>query len=75
MKREGFPRAYEKLKELTRNNRKITREDIYEFIESLDTNQINDTVKNELHKLTPFNYVGKVRPIVDKQINQNIIPK
>jgi len=59
MKREGFPRAYEKLKELTRNNRKITRNDIYEFIESLDTNQINDTVKNELHKLTPFNYVGK----------------
>ena len=55
MRREEIPNAYEKLKELTRVNRQITKEDIHGFIESLD---VAESVKEEMRKITPFNYTG-----------------
>lgn len=55
MRREEIPNAYEKLKELTRVNRQITKEDIHGFIDSLD---VADSVKEEMRKITPFTYTG-----------------
>lgn len=57
LRRENFLHPYETLKELTRNNEKITKEKIHRFI---DTLKINDSLKKELKKITPFNYVGIV---------------
>ncbi len=59
LKREGYPKPYQKLKEITRKNKKISRQDIYDFIESLEEKLVSNQVKEELHQLTPFNYVGK----------------
>ncbi|GJM30748.1 MAG: adenylosuccinate lyase [Cyclobacteriaceae bacterium] len=55
LRREGYPKPYEALKELTRNNRKITRDDLWTFIDGL---KVKDTVKENLKQLTPFNYTG-----------------
>jgi len=55
LRREGYPKPYEALLELTRTNEKITHESILSFIESLD---INEAVKTELKAITPFNFTG-----------------
>ena len=55
LRREGYPKPYEVLKQLTRTNEKITKENIHNFIEGLD---INKEVKNELKEITPHNYTG-----------------
>jgi adenylosuccinate lyase len=55
LRRENFPKPYEALKELTRTNTKITKESLSEFIKTLN---VNDAVKEELLKITPFNYKG-----------------
>jgi len=55
LRRENFPNPYEALKELTRNNEKITQESILHFI---DTLSISDSVKNELKQISPFNFTG-----------------
>jgi adenylosuccinate lyase len=55
LRREGYPKPYETLKELTRKNKHISKESILEFIESLD---IKDEIKTELRKITPNNYTG-----------------
>ncbi len=55
LRREGYPNPYEKLKELTRTGEKITKEKIHNFIKSLD---IPQKIKDELLKITPFNYTG-----------------
>ena len=55
LRKEGYPQPYEKLKELTRTNEKITKETIQKFIKSLD---IKNEVKQQLLKITPFNYTG-----------------
>ena len=55
LRREGYLGAYEKLKDLTRKNKKINQTIIYKFIDSLD---ITSKVKDDLKKITPFNYVG-----------------
>lgn len=57
LRREGIADAYEKLKELTRNNDTITPEIIRSFVRSLD---VADTVKMELLAITPFTYIGMV---------------
>lgn len=56
LRREGYPKPYEALKELTRTNTHITKESIQVFINSL---QINDAVKQELLAISPQNYVGR----------------
>lgn len=55
LRREGYPRPYEALLDLTRTNQKITHESITNFIENLD---LSDEVKAELKAITPFNYTG-----------------
>jgi adenylosuccinate lyase len=56
LRREGFPKPYEALKELTRRNEKITQSSIHRFIESLG---VSDQIKRELKSITPFNYTGR----------------
>ena len=56
LRREGFPKPYEKLKELTRNNAKIDKDAIQTFIKKL---KIEADVKEELLKITPQNYTGQ----------------
>ena len=56
LRREGFPKPYEALKALTRTGEHITKEAISHFIDSLD---IDDAVKAELHAITPHNYTGR----------------
>ncbi|RIJ34120.1 adenylosuccinate lyase [Pontibacter oryzae] len=55
LRREGYPQPYEALKELTRKNEKMTETRIHDFI---DTLQVNDAIKAELKKISPFNYTG-----------------
>jgi adenylosuccinate lyase len=55
LRREGFPKPYEALKELTRKNEKITEKRIKDFIDTLD---IGEKVKYELRRISPFNYTG-----------------
>ncbi|MDZ7607315.1 MAG: adenylosuccinate lyase [Cyclobacteriaceae bacterium] len=55
LRREGYPNPYEALKDLTRNNEKITRETIQGFIDRL---QLSEALKVELRAITPFNYTG-----------------
>ncbi len=55
LRREGYPRPYEALLELTRTHEKVTRESILNFIESLE---ISEAVKDEIKTVTPFNFTG-----------------
>jgi len=55
LRREGYPRPYEALLDLTRTNEKVTEAVIHRFIDTLD---ISDAVKNELKAISPFNYTG-----------------
>lgn len=55
LRREGYPKPYEALKELTRINEKITKDSIWRFIEGLN---LNEAIKTELKEITPFNYTG-----------------
>jgi adenylosuccinate lyase len=55
LRREGYPKPYEALLDLTRTNEKITREKIHSFIDKL---KLKPEIKKELKKLTPFNYTG-----------------
>lgn len=55
LRREGYPKPYEALKELTRTNEAITAKSITDFINKLE---INDEVKNELLTITPQTYTG-----------------
>jgi adenylosuccinate lyase len=55
LRREHYPKPYEALKDLTRGKSSITKESIHEFIDGL---QVTATIKKELKKITPFNYVG-----------------
>jgi adenylosuccinate lyase len=57
LRREGYPRPYEALKDLTRTHARMSRESIAQFIESLD---VSRAVKDELRKITPENYTGIV---------------
>jgi adenylosuccinate lyase len=55
LRREGYPKPYEALKELTRVNTAITKESIATFIETLN---VSDTVKFELKQISPSSYTG-----------------
>merc|ERR1712137_1522496 len=57
LRREGYPKPYEALKDLTRTNEAVTKEQIHAFINGLD---ISADVKSELLVISPFNYVGYV---------------
>jgi adenylosuccinate lyase len=55
LRREAYPNPYEKLKELTRTNERISSATIADFINNLD---VSESVKAELSAITPFNYTG-----------------
>ncbi len=55
LRREGYPKPYEALKELTRTNEAITAKSIQNFIEGLS---VSDSVKQELKQITPQTYTG-----------------
>lgn len=55
LRREGYPNPYEALKALTRVNTGVTRESISDFIDTLD---VSDAVRAELHALSPQTYTG-----------------
>lgn len=55
LRREAYPNPYEALKELTRTNTVIDKNAIHTFIATLN---VSDTVKDELTKITPANYLG-----------------
>lgn len=55
LRREGYPHPYETLKALTRTNATVTAESISAFI---DTLEVSDAVKEELHRLSPSTYTG-----------------
>jgi adenylosuccinate lyase len=43
------------MKELTRNNEKIDKKSLHEFIDKL---HVDTTIKNELKQISPYNYTG-----------------
>jgi adenylosuccinate lyase len=55
LRREGYPKPYEALKNLTRTNEAITETSIKAFIQELS---VSDAVKAELSAITPHNYTG-----------------
>jgi adenylosuccinate lyase len=55
LRREGFPKPYEALKNLTRKNEATTKESVHDFIESLE---ISTELKKELKQISPNSYTG-----------------
>jgi len=55
LRREGYPKPYEALRDLTRTHTKITQASLAEFIEGLP---ISTALKTELKAITPFTYTG-----------------
>jgi adenylosuccinate lyase len=56
LRREGYEKPYEALKEMTRGKEGIGKKEIHAFIDTLN---VSDKVKKELKGLTPHNYTGK----------------
>lgn len=56
LRREGYPKPYEALKDLTRTNTHVTKESMHAFINGLN---VSAEVKAELLKITPQNFVGQ----------------
>jgi len=55
LRRENYPQPYEALKDLTRGKNAIDKKTIHQFITKL---KVSAALKNELKKITPFNYTG-----------------
>ncbi|KKX50771.1 hypothetical protein L950_0208725 [Sphingobacterium sp. IITKGP-BTPF85] len=55
LRREGYPKPYEALKDLTRTNTHVTEETIAEFVDNLN---VTDKVKAELKSISPSSYTG-----------------
>lgn len=55
LRREGYPKPYEALRDLTRTNEAMTKTRIHTFV---DTLKVDEKIKDELKKVTPYNYVG-----------------
>jgi adenylosuccinate lyase len=55
LRRENYPQPYEALKDLTRGKNAIDKKAIHQFITKL---KISVALKNELKKITPYNYTG-----------------
>jgi len=61
LRREGFDDSYEKLKKLSRG-KKIDKKCIEDFCDNLN---VKNSVKKEILDLSPKNYIGLAREIVD----------
>jgi len=55
LRREGFEKPYELLKDFSRDHKKPNEEDFEKFIDALN---ITDEVKSELKRISPSNYIG-----------------
>jgi adenylosuccinate lyase len=55
LRRENYPKPYEALKALTRGNAGITKQSMHRFIDGL---KVPVSLKKELKKITPHNYLG-----------------
>merc|ERR1712232_163962 len=55
LRREGYPKPYEALRDLTRTNEAMNMKRIHAFVDGLN---VSDAVRVELKTVTPFNYVG-----------------
>ena len=55
LRREGYPKPYEALKDLTRTNTHISKENIATFIDGL---AVSEEVKKEIKAISPSNYTG-----------------
>ena len=55
LRREGYEKPYETLKNLTRTNSTVNAHSISDFIDTLN---VSDKVKAELKSITPHNYTG-----------------
>ena len=55
LRREGYPKPYEALKDLTRTNTHVNQQTIAEFVDNL---HVSDAVKAEIKAITPSNYTG-----------------
>lgn len=58
LRREGYPKPYEALKELTRTNEQVTKDTIASFVEGLN---VSVEIKNEIKEISPSNYTGITR--------------
>jgi len=56
LRKLGYHNPYEKLKDLTRTKKKIGKDEIHQFI---DTLKIDKKYQDYLKTITPFNYTGK----------------
>src|SRR5690606_27577578 len=55
LRREGYPKPYEALKDLTRTNTQVNEATIASFVENLE---VSDAIKQEIKSITPWNYTG-----------------
>ena len=55
LRREGYEKPYETLKNLTRTNSTVNAQSISDFIDTLN---VSDKVKAELKSISPHNYTG-----------------
>ncbi len=55
LRKYQIPNGYEMMKELTRNNKEVTKDEINKFIEGLE---IPIEAKREISNITPENYIG-----------------
>lgn len=55
LRREGYPKPYEALKDLTRTNEKVNETTIANFINNLE---VSESIKSEMKSITPWNYTG-----------------
>ncbi|MCB0844045.1 MAG: adenylosuccinate lyase [Bacteroidetes bacterium] len=58
LRREGYPKPYEALRDLTRGNTAVTEASLAEFVKGLN---VGPEIKAELLALRPENYVGDAR--------------
>ena len=56
LRREGIKNGYERMKNITRKNKKITRETIIKFVETLN---LPNRIKKEINDISVYNYTGK----------------
>ncbi len=62
MRKAGIEKPYEKLKDLTRGQSKITKETIREFVQTLD---LDEADKQRLLEMSPATYIGMAEAIVE----------
>eukprot|EP01104_Vermistella_antarctica_P014991 TRINITY_DN4827_c0_g1_i1.p1 TRINITY_DN4827_c0_g1~~TRINITY_DN4827_c0_g1_i1.p1 ORF type:complete len:479 (+),score=85.68 TRINITY_DN4827_c0_g1_i1:104-1540(+) len=62
LRRERFPKPYEALKDLTRGKGggDITQADIATFVDNLPSDLVSQSVRDELKRISPSNYIGVV---------------